>query len=180
MAGTVGTPTVGPQSPLNRNLERLLEEAQISGELRIGSRRLREFPKVASKYNLNDTVYSGKCYRPFPCFSSFNTFVAACHSTGIQPKLFFTLKCSAFELLPYLYAYQSEFHQCLQIKLDAMSTASSFFCFVENTNFNWLIQSCILCMTKMKYLKLVFVFPLQIYLKTSFQNCHMKSPNLQR
>ncbi|XP_059352731.1 leucine-rich repeat and calponin homology domain-containing protein 1-like isoform X2 [Daphnia carinata] len=57
MAGTVGA-TVGPQSPLNRNLERLLEEAQISGELRVSSRRLREFPKVASKYNLNDTVYS--------------------------------------------------------------------------------------------------------------------------
>ena len=59
MAGTVGA-TVGPQSPLNRNLERLLEEAQISGELRVSSRRLREFPKVANKYNLNDTVYSGK------------------------------------------------------------------------------------------------------------------------
>lgn len=59
MAGTVGA-TVGPQSPLNRNLERLFEEGQSSGELRIGNRRLREFPKVASKYNLKDTVYSGK------------------------------------------------------------------------------------------------------------------------
>ncbi|KAI9563885.1 hypothetical protein GHT06_011353 [Daphnia sinensis] len=57
MAGAVGS-TVGPQSPLNRNLERLLEEAQISGELRVSCRRLREFPKVASKYNLNDTVYT--------------------------------------------------------------------------------------------------------------------------
>lgn len=47
-------------SPLNRNLERLIEDAQLSGELRISSRRLREFPKVALKYNLNDTVYGGK------------------------------------------------------------------------------------------------------------------------
>lgn len=55
------TPTVaGSQIPLNRNVERLLEEAQISGELRISCRRLREFPKVAVKYNLNDTVYGGK------------------------------------------------------------------------------------------------------------------------
>lgn len=59
MAGAIGS-TVGPQSPLNRNLERLLEEAQISGELRVSCRRLREFPKVASKYNLHDTVYTGK------------------------------------------------------------------------------------------------------------------------
>lgn len=55
---------VGPQSPLNRNLERLLDEAQSSGELRISSRRLREFPKVASKYNLNDTVYGGNDNQP--------------------------------------------------------------------------------------------------------------------
>lgn len=52
--------SAGPQSPLNRNLERLFEEAQISGELRISSRRLREFPKVAAKYNLSDTVFGGK------------------------------------------------------------------------------------------------------------------------
>ena len=51
---------VGPQSPLNRNLERLFEEAQISGELKISSRRLREFPKIAAKYNLSDTVFGGK------------------------------------------------------------------------------------------------------------------------
>jgi hypothetical protein len=52
--------SVGPQSPLNRNLERLFEDAQISGELKISCRRLREFPKIASKYNLNDTVYGGE------------------------------------------------------------------------------------------------------------------------
>ena len=54
---------VGPTSPLNRNVERLLEEAQVSGELKISCRRLREFPKIAVKYNLNDTVYCGKCLR---------------------------------------------------------------------------------------------------------------------
>ena len=54
------TIAVGPQSPLNRNVERLLEEAQISGELRIANRRLREWPKVALKYSLDDTVYGGE------------------------------------------------------------------------------------------------------------------------
>ena len=57
--------SVGPASPLNRNLERLFEEAQISGELKISSRRLREYPKLAAKYNLNDTVYGGKGRRFF-------------------------------------------------------------------------------------------------------------------
>lgn len=61
MAATVVSASVGgPQSPLNRNLERLFEDAHFSGELRISSRRLREFPKLASKYNLNDTVFCGE------------------------------------------------------------------------------------------------------------------------
>lgn len=64
MAVIVGsTSGSGPQSPLNRNLERLFEDAHFTGELRISSRRLREFPKVASKYNLNDTVFCGKTLR---------------------------------------------------------------------------------------------------------------------
>ena len=54
---------VGPQSPLNRNLERLLDEAQNSGELKLVNRRLREFPKVAAKYSLTDTVYGGTDYQ---------------------------------------------------------------------------------------------------------------------
>lgn len=64
----------GPQSPLNRNLERSFDEAQVSGELKIGSRRLREFPKIAAKYQLDDTVYAGNDRLmgnfptiPFPC-----------------------------------------------------------------------------------------------------------------
>ena len=82
MAGTGGA-TVGPQSPLNRNLERLLEEAQISCELRVSSHRLREFPKVACKYNLNDTVYSGK---GSPFFVT--TFDSRYHGFGVMPALF--------------------------------------------------------------------------------------------
>ena len=62
MAATAATVVVGsgPQSPLNRNLERLFEDAHFTGELRVSSRRLREFPKLASKYNLNDTVFCGE------------------------------------------------------------------------------------------------------------------------
>lgn len=72
---------MGPQSPLNRNLERLLEEAQVSGELRIASRRLREFPKVANKYNLNDTVYGGKgvCCQFAPFVLSLLHLSSHCH-----------------------------------------------------------------------------------------------------
>ena len=83
MAATVMAAAVGPQSPLNRNLERLLDEAQVSGELRITSRRLREFPKIACKYNLNDTVVAGEFSGRFFCF----WFCAA--GTGCRPAVCF-------------------------------------------------------------------------------------------
>uniref|UniRef100_T1IN84 Calponin-homology (CH) domain-containing protein n=1 Tax=Strigamia maritima TaxID=126957 RepID=T1IN84_STRMM len=43
-------------SHLTRSLERVVEEAQLTGEIRLSGRKLKEFPKIASKYNLNDTV----------------------------------------------------------------------------------------------------------------------------
>lgn len=44
------------QSQLTRSLERMLEEANQSGELRLSNRKLKDFPKACSKYNLSDTV----------------------------------------------------------------------------------------------------------------------------
>ncbi|XP_015190855.1 PREDICTED: leucine-rich repeat and calponin homology domain-containing protein 1 isoform X2 [Polistes dominula] len=48
------------QKQLTRSLERILEEAHLSGELKLSGRKLKDFPKVgkpgAVKYNLQDTV----------------------------------------------------------------------------------------------------------------------------
>ncbi|TRY59210.1 hypothetical protein DNTS_014608 [Danionella cerebrum] len=42
--------------PLNRGLERALEDAANSGFLNLSSRKLKEFPRTASNYDLTDTV----------------------------------------------------------------------------------------------------------------------------
>lgn len=52
------------QNQLTRSLERILEEANQSGELRLNNRKLKDFPKACSKYNLSDTVIAGK-FRSF-------------------------------------------------------------------------------------------------------------------
>ncbi|XP_076379991.1 leucine-rich-repeats and calponin homology domain protein isoform X2 [Megalopta genalis] len=50
------------QKQLTRSLERILEEAHLSGELKLSGRKLKDFPKVgktgSSKYNLQDTVFA--------------------------------------------------------------------------------------------------------------------------
>nr|CAH7764986.1 unnamed protein product [Callosobruchus chinensis] len=43
-------------SHLTRSLERILEEANQSGELKLSNRKLKDFPKASEKYNLSDTV----------------------------------------------------------------------------------------------------------------------------
>ena len=52
------------QKQLTRSLERILEEAHLSGELKLSGRKLKDFPKVgktgSSKYNLQDTVIAGE------------------------------------------------------------------------------------------------------------------------
>lgn len=48
------------QNPLTRSLERILEEANQSGELKLSNRKLKDFPKAKDKYNLSDTVIAGK------------------------------------------------------------------------------------------------------------------------
>ncbi|XP_069692233.1 leucine-rich repeat and calponin homology domain-containing protein isoform X2 [Periplaneta americana] len=44
------------QNQLTRSLERLLEEAHLSGELKLTGRKLKDFPNTGGKYNLSDTV----------------------------------------------------------------------------------------------------------------------------
>lgn len=44
---------------LSRSLERILEDANLSGELKLSGRKLKDFPKAAGKYNLSDTVIAG-------------------------------------------------------------------------------------------------------------------------
>lgn len=48
------------QNQLTRSLERALEEASVSGELKLSNRKLKDFPKTNEKYKLSDTVVAGK------------------------------------------------------------------------------------------------------------------------
>lgn len=41
-------------------LLKIVEEAHLSGELKLSGRKLKDFPKAAAKYNLSDTVIAGK------------------------------------------------------------------------------------------------------------------------
>lgn len=46
-------------SQLTKSLERILEDAFLSGELKLSGRKLKEFPKPV-KFDLSDTVVAGK------------------------------------------------------------------------------------------------------------------------
>jgi len=46
--------------PLSRGLERALEDAANSGFMNLSSRKLKEFPRTATNYDLTDTVEAGK------------------------------------------------------------------------------------------------------------------------
>ena len=57
----------GGHSPtsLSRTLEKVFDEAQHTGELNLSGRKLKEYPKVASKYDLTDTSCAGEfCLGP--------------------------------------------------------------------------------------------------------------------
>ncbi|XP_037928211.1 leucine-rich repeat and calponin homology domain-containing protein isoform X2 [Teleopsis dalmanni] len=47
---------MGHHSQLARSLERILEEAHLSGELILTNRKLKDFPKTGTKFSLADTV----------------------------------------------------------------------------------------------------------------------------
>ena len=51
----------GGQSPpsLSRTLDKTLDEAQYSGEINLSARKLKEYPKAASKYDIADTSVVG-------------------------------------------------------------------------------------------------------------------------
>ena len=64
-----GGPGVGPSSPTTYSsnssklvllIDKVLENAQISGMLDLSSRNLKAFPKSGCKYRLKDTKISGK------------------------------------------------------------------------------------------------------------------------
>ena len=44
---------------MSRSVERVLEEAHLSGDLKLNGRKLKEFPST-DKYDLHDTVFAGK------------------------------------------------------------------------------------------------------------------------
>nr|XP_015835426.1 PREDICTED: leucine-rich repeat and calponin homology domain-containing protein 1 isoform X1 [Tribolium castaneum] len=44
------------QNQLTRSLEKILDDANQSGELKLSNRKLKDFPKTSEKYNLRDTV----------------------------------------------------------------------------------------------------------------------------
>lgn len=52
----------GTQSPtaLSKPIERVFEDAQHTGEIQLCGRKLREYPKIASKYDLVDTISTGR------------------------------------------------------------------------------------------------------------------------
>ncbi|KAK1136204.1 hypothetical protein K0M31_000770 [Melipona bicolor] len=66
------------QKQLTRSLERILEEAHLSGELKLSGRKLKDFPKVgktgSSKYNLQDTVIAGEFSPAFYSIIHFFSF----------------------------------------------------------------------------------------------------------
>lgn len=43
---------------VSKSLEKVLEEAVVCGELRMVGRRLKDYPKMAYKFNLADTVFA--------------------------------------------------------------------------------------------------------------------------
>lgn len=53
------------QNQLTKSLERILEEAHLSGELKLSGRKLKDFPKTGGKYDLSDTVIAGKQFQMY-------------------------------------------------------------------------------------------------------------------
>lgn len=52
----------GGASPisLSRTIERAFEDARHTGDINLNGRKLREFPKMAPKYDLVDTITAGE------------------------------------------------------------------------------------------------------------------------
>ena len=74
----------GGQSPtsLSRTLERVFDEASHTGEINLSGRKLKEYPKIAAKYDLTDSTLTGRLYK-------FGIFCL--QFPGFCPILFYTL-----------------------------------------------------------------------------------------
>ena len=89
------------QNQLTRSLERILEEANLSGELKLSNRTLKEFPQIPpeGKYNLSDTVIAG--WLPSPLKAS----VAIYRQQNVEMRfvLYHTGRCYRFyvEIKPH-------------------------------------------------------------------------------
>lgn len=75
------------QNQLTRSLERILEEAHVSGELKLSGRKLKDFPKAAGKYNLNDTVIAGEFFQ-----LSLSVAAATIKSIAVRAWVMMTMK----------------------------------------------------------------------------------------
>ncbi|KAI8427524.1 hypothetical protein MSG28_002050 [Choristoneura fumiferana] len=63
-------------SQLTKSLERILEDAYLSGELKLSGRKLREFPKPV-KFDLSDTVVAGVVTEAFLAEAEATSFASA-------------------------------------------------------------------------------------------------------
>ncbi len=61
MAGACGT------QALSRNLDKVLEEAQLTGQLSLHARNIRAVPAAAHKFDLTDTVFVGNVHSIVRC-----------------------------------------------------------------------------------------------------------------
>ena len=61
MAASYGA---GGQSPpvIGRPVDRILDDAQFTGEVNLSGRQLKDYPKISSKYDLADTIHAGKLF----------------------------------------------------------------------------------------------------------------------
>jgi hypothetical protein len=59
MAASYGA---GGQSPpvIGRPVDRVFEDAQFTGEVNLSGRKLKDYPKICTKYDLADTIHAGK------------------------------------------------------------------------------------------------------------------------
>ena len=59
----------GGQSPtsLSRTLEKVLEDAQQTGDISLSGRKLKDYSKIASKYDLSDATSAGEFQDRDPC-----------------------------------------------------------------------------------------------------------------
>lgn len=95
MAASYGSGLQSPP-PIGRPVDRVFEEAQFTGEIYLNGRKLRDYPKLCSKYDLSDTIHVGKftCSRQTRHSSIFRSLVSVKSENWfilLQIKLWFSL-----------------------------------------------------------------------------------------